>query len=261
MMKSAAATAAAANTAATATNTKRLASLRIVGKDQRGVVATTTNVLNKHGCSVVQSEHYTDLKYNYYHPSCGQNHNDGTFVSRILFDYSNLTTSDNTRQSVAKDLKQALVDSPYHMESNLDWRHERKRIGIMVTKLDHCLWELLLRKEAKDMDCTIPIIIGNHPDLKPVADVFNVPFEVIPTTGNNKQHAEQQQLELFQQHNVDLIVLARYMQVLSDDFLNEYPNRIINIHHSFLPAFAGGRAYHQAHARGVKLIGATVKLL
>lgn len=255
---------------------QKLASLRIVGPDQKGIVATTTNLLNQHGCSVVQSEHYTDKKYRYPSSSStaaatrlpcsatkdGSNMK-GTFVQRILFEYTDFE-DDREKRQLERELDDALgANSEYGMTPSLDWRHRKKNVGVLVTKLDHCLWELLLRHEANDLyNCHIPVIIANHPDLKHVADVFNVPFEVVPVSGGDteseRRGAERRQLELLREHDVDVVVLARYMQVLSDDFLNEYPNAIINIHHSFLPAFAGGKAYHQAHRRGVKLIGATV---
>jgi len=255
-----------------------LASLRIVGPDRAGIVAAASNLLNEYGCNIVQSEHYTDPHYHYGSNSGDGDTKNGTFLQRIVLDYSNLmgqTGNDDQGMERRRKLEMELgrrVADKFQVECSLDWRRRRKRVGVMVSKLDHCLWELLLRREeAHESDqqsdhlrgssIDIPVIVSNHPDLKSVADVFGVPFEVVPVDPDNKTEAERRQLELFREHDVDVIVLARYMQVLSENFLEHYPNRIINIHHSFLPAFAGSRAYHQAHARGVKLIGATVKYL
>ena len=130
-------------------------------------------------------------------------------------------------------------------------------MAIFVSKYDHCLWELLLRHRAGELACDIPLIISNHEDLRQVADTFKVPYQVFPISNENKDHQEQQQMELLYESNIDLVVLARYMQVLSSTFCNTFHNRIINIHHSFLPAFMGSMPYHRAHERGVKLIGAT----
>lgn len=133
-------------------------------------------------------------------------------------------------------------------------------MAIFVSKYDHCLWELLLRYRAGELSsCDIPLIISNHEDLRPVAETFNIPYHVFSVTKETKLHQEQQQMELLQEHSIDLLVLARYMQVLSPSFCenSRFHNKIINIHHSFLPAFMGSAPYHRAHERGVKLIGAT----
>jgi formyltetrahydrofolate deformylase len=127
----------------------------------------------------------------------------------------------------------------------------------MASRYSHCLWELLLRHGANELDCDIPLVVSNHPDLQPVADTFGIPYELFSITPETKPQQEGRELDLFRKCDIDTVVLARYMQVLSDDFLRAYPNNIINIHHSFLPAFTGGRPYHQASERGVKLIGAT----
>jgi formyltetrahydrofolate deformylase len=130
-------------------------------------------------------------------------------------------------------------------------------MAILVSKYDHCLYDLLLRHRAGELACEIPLILSNHPDLKPVADQFGIPFEVFPITKENKREQEEREMERIDANSIDLLVLARYMQVLSGAFVARYPGRIINIHHSFLPAIMGGKPYHQAHTRGVKLIGAT----
>jgi formyltetrahydrofolate deformylase len=134
---------------------------------------------------------------------------------------------------------------------------QRPRVAIFVSKYDHCLVDLLYRQRNGELACDLPLIISNHPDAKHHADFYGVPYHVIPVSKENKPQAEAQQLELLESHKIDLVVLARYMQVLSNDFILRYHNPIINIHHSFLPAFVGGKPHQQAYQRGVKLIGAT----
>jgi formyltetrahydrofolate deformylase len=135
--------------------------------------------------------------------------------------------------------------------------NRRPRVAIFVSKHDHCLVDLLHRQRNGELACDFPLIISNHPDAKRHADFFGVPFHLIPVSKENKPQAEAQQIELLYTHKIDLVVLARYMQVLSTDFIVQYPQPIINIHHSFLPAFIGAKPHHQAFERGVKLIGAT----
>ncbi len=133
----------------------------------------------------------------------------------------------------------------------------RQRVAIFVSKYDHCLVDLLYRQRNGELACDFPLIISNHPDTQRHADFYGVPFHLIPVTKENKAQAEAQQMELLQANQIDLVVLARYMQVLSADFIAQSPQPVINIHHSFLPAFVGAKPHHQAHERGVKLTGAT----
>ena len=133
----------------------------------------------------------------------------------------------------------------------------RPRVAIFVSKYDHCLVDLLYRQRSGELACDFPLIISNHADTKVHADFYRVPFHLIPVTKENKPQAETQQMELLHENKIDLVVLARYTQVLSSDFIMQYPQPIINIHHSFLPAFVGAKPHHQAHQRGVKLTGAT----
>ena len=143
----------------------------------------------------------------------------------------------------------------------MKWRlaqsSHRQRMIILVSKYDHCLVDLLYRHQSGELACDIPLIISNHPDNQPIADFYKIPYTVISITKDNKRQAEEQIHSLIEANKADFMVLARYMQILSNDFVNRYPQRIINIHHSFLPAFIGARPYHQAFERGVKLIGAT----
>jgi len=133
----------------------------------------------------------------------------------------------------------------------------RPRVAIFVSKYDHCLVDLLYRQRNGELACDFPFIISNHPDAQKHADFYGIPYYIFPVTKETKAQAEQQELELLRSHGIDLVVLARYMQVLSTEFISEFPQPIINIHHSFLPAFVGAKPYHQAHERGVKLTGAT----
>ena len=143
------------------------------------------------------------------------------------------------------------------LEYQLEWGTRPKRLCVFVSKYDHVLWEILLRHKAGELPCDIPLIISNHADLKPVADAFGVRFEVFKVTKATKREVEAAEIRLMEELEIDLVVLARYMQIVSDEFCATYPCRVINIHHSFLPAFIGSKPYHRAHERGVRLIGAT----
>ena len=143
------------------------------------------------------------------------------------------------------------------LEYQLEWGTRPKRLCVFVSKYDHVLWEILLRHKAGELPCDIPLIISNHADLEPVAAAFGVRFEVFKVTKATKREVEDAEIRLMEELEIDLVVLARYMQIISDEFCATYPCRVINIHHSFLPAFIGSKPYHRAHERGVKLIGAT----
>jgi formyltetrahydrofolate deformylase len=151
--------------------------------------------------------------------------------------------------------------APIAEQFSIQWRvttsNYRPRVAIFVSKYDHCLVDLLYRHRIGELTCEIPLIIGNHPDAKGHADFYGIPFYCIPVTKENKADAERQEIELLREKQVELVVLARYMQILSNEFIREYPQRVINIHHSFLPAFMGAKPHQQAFERGVKVIGAT----
>ncbi|CAJ1944551.1 unnamed protein product [Cylindrotheca closterium] len=214
----------------------RLGTLRVFGPDSDGIVAACSNLMGKYGCNIVKSETWSDQKEN-------------MFFNRLVF-----THDQPDKVACQQDLTEICKD--FQLENRLNWRDRKKKVGIMVSKYDHCLWELLLRHSANELpEMDIELVISNHPDLQSVAETFQVPYHVIPVTPETKAEEEAKQLELLK--NVDVVVLARYMQVLSGDFLRQFPENIINIHHSFLPAFMGGRPYHAAHDRGVKLVGAT----
>jgi formyltetrahydrofolate deformylase len=214
------------------------ATLRVHGPDQKGIVAAFSQLIYGHGCGIVDSEQSTDLQSK-------------LFFQRIHFDYTTIHTD---RITIEHSIKE--VCGRFKMESNLDWGDRRKRVAIMVSKYEHCLWELLLRHRAGELDCDISVIVSNHPDLQYVADTFNIPFKIFEITKETKMEQEEKEIELLKNtYQVDLVVLARYMQIVSGNFCDTF--RVINIHHSFLPAFMGSRPYHRAHERGVKLIGAT----
>lgn len=192
------------------------------------------------GCGIVESEQHTDGESN-------------RFFQRIVFDYSDMVTDRHTLEFGIKEVKERL-----EMDAEVNWNDRRKRVAIMVSKYDHALWELLLRHQAGELDCEISCILSNHPDLQQVADTFRVPFHVYKMTKETKAEVEAEQLKLLKEHyDVDLVILARYMQIISGNFCDTFPYKVINIHHSFLPAFVGAKPYHRAHQRGVKLIGAT----
>ena len=155
------------------------------------------------------------------------------------------------------DYFQTLYAQKYAMEFQLHFSDIKPKMAIFVSKMSHCLFDILARYTAGELHVDIPLIISNHPDLKPVAERFGIPFYVFPITKENKMEQEKAELQLLEEYNVNFIVLARYMQVISDRMIKAYPQRIINIHHSFLPAFIGARPYHAAFERGVKIIGAT----
>lgn len=155
------------------------------------------------------------------------------------------------------DYFSTLYAQKYAMVFRLYFSDIRPKMAVFVSKMSHCLFDLLGRYAAGEWNVEIPFIISNHPDLRPVAEHFDVPFHLFPITKETKQEQERKELELMAEHGVNFIVLARYMQVVSEQMIDAYPNRIINIHHSFLPAFVGAKPYHAAFERGVKIIGAT----
>ena len=149
------------------------------------------------------------------------------------------------------------VAEKFGMQWRLAQSSYRPKMAILVSQYDHCLVDLLYRHKSGELHCEIPLIISNHSNSRPIADFYRIPFFEVPATAANRPEAEHKILELLKQHTPDFIVLARYMQILSSEFVAQHPQKIINIHHSFLPAFVGAKPYHQAFIRGVKLIGAT----
>jgi formyltetrahydrofolate deformylase len=207
--------------------------------DRQGLVAAISDFVFRHNGNILHADEHADEGSN-------------LFLMRVEFDPANFDID--------------LADFPKHFSPiaekfEMRWRLARSdyrpRMVILVSKYDHCLVDLLYRHKSGELACDIPLIISNHPDNQPIADFYQIPFVVVPVTKDKKAEAESRILDLITRNNFDFLVLARYMQVLSNEFVQRFPQRIINIHHSFLPAFVGAKPYHQAFTRGVKLIGAT----
>ncbi len=222
-----------------------LATLLITCADRRGLVAALAQVLSGHGANILDADQHTDRQA-------------GQFFQRIVFDTREMTSDRQTLEGAIDEVAMRFSMS-YRLayRTHVDGTSIRKKMAIFVSKYDHCLYDLLLRHRAGELSCEIPLIVSNHHELAHVAEQFQIPFFVFEKRKDTKSEAEARELELLVEQKVDVIVLARYMQVLSDHFVRQAPGPIINIHHSFLPAFIGGKPYHQAHVRGVKLIGAT----
>jgi formyltetrahydrofolate deformylase len=216
-----------------------LATLLVSCPDRRGIVAALAQVLYGHGANILDSDQHTDSVA-------------GLFFQRLRFDLAELMTGRVTLERSLAELAER-----FHMQYRLLFQARRKRIAIFVSKYDHCLYDLLLRQRAGELSGDIAAVVSNHQNLASVAAQFGVPFHLFEKTASNKLEQEGKECALLQELEADLVVLARYMQVMSPSFCEAFPQRIINIHHSFLPAFVGGKPYHQAYARGVKLIGAT----
>ena len=218
---------------------EQLANLLVSCPDRRGLVAALAQVLAGHGANILDADQHTD-------PLAKQ------FFQRIRFDATELLTDRGTLQRAIEE-----VAARFSMRLRLCWNNRSKRLAILVSKYDHCLVDLLLRHRAGELSCEIAAIISNHADLEPLAQQFGVRFDYLPIDVQQKHVQEERMLQLLSELQVDLLVLARYMQILSPLVTDRMEQSIINIHHSFLPAFVGGKPYHQAHERGVKLIGVT----
>jgi formyltetrahydrofolate deformylase len=223
---------------------KPSAILLISCPDRKGEVATIADFVYRHGGNILHADEHADEE-------------SGLFLMRVEFDPKDFDI--DLSQKDLSDFGKHF--SPIAKDFKMQWRlaqsSQRQRMIILVSKYDHCLVDLLYRHKSGELACDIPLIISNHADNQAIADFYKIPYAIVPVSKENKDQAEQQIHSLIDQHQPDFMVLARYMQILSNDFVNRYPQRIINIHHSFLPAFIGARPYHQAFERGVKLIGAT----
>jgi len=208
--------------------------------DQPNIIASVTNFMASNDGNIVYIDQHVDREQN-------------IFFMRLECEFSSNTFS-------LEEFKQAF-QSVLAEQFQLHWKiysAERKpKMALFVSKYDHCLYDILGRYNSGELFLEIPFILSNHLDLKPIADSFNIPFYHVPVTKATKHEAEQKQLKLLESHQIDFIVLARYMQIVSETLIDKYPNRIINIHHSFLPAFIGAKPYHSAYKRGVKIIGST----
>ncbi len=218
---------------------KNSAVLLVQCRDQKGLDAAIADFIYRNNGNILHFEQH-------------QSSDDSFYFARVEWDLA--------------DFQLPLADfftkfNPIAEKFDMSWRvalaSYRPRVAILVSKYDHCLVDLLYRQRIGELKCEIPLIISNHPDAQRHADFHAIPYHIIPVAKENKREAEQRQRELFEHHKIDLIVLARYMQILSPEFISLYPQQIINIHHSFLPAFVGAKPHLQAYERGVKLIGAT----
>jgi len=206
--------------------------------DTPGLVAKLANFIYSNGGNIIHADHHTDLSA-------------GLFLSRIEWQLEGF----NLPREIVGPAFAAIAD-PLGAYWELHFSDQIPRISLWVTKQDHCLLDLLWRVRSGELKAEIPLIIGNHSDLKPIADQYGIDFHHVPIAADTKAAQEAHELELLAQYKIDLVVLAKYMQVLSDQFITQFP-KTLNIHHSFLPAFAGAKPYHRAYARGVKIIGAT----
>ena len=208
--------------------------------DKPGILAEVTDFITVNKGNIIYLDQYVD-------------HVENIFFMRIEWELKDFLVP----QEKIEDYFATLYAQKYEMNFRLYFSDTKPRMAIFVSKMSHCLFDLLARYTAGEWNVEIPLIISNHPDLQHVAERFGIPFHLFPITKETKEEQEKKEMELLAKHKITFIVLARYMQVVSEQMVNVYPNRIINIHHSFLPAFVGAKPYHAAFERGVKIIGAT----
>lgn len=206
--------------------------------DQSGIIAAVTNFIANNNGNIVYIDQHVDREQD-------------IFFMRLESEFEQFNMT-----AFKANFKSILADK-FKMKWRIYDTEDLPNMAIFVSKYDHCLYDILGRYNSGELHVNIPFIISNHNTLKPIADSFNIPFYHIPVAKDTKEEAETKQLELLKKHNVNFIVLARYMQIVSNRLIDVYPNKIINIHHSFLPAFVGAKPYHSAYKRGVKIIGAT----
>jgi len=209
-------------------------------KDQYNIIASVSNFIAGNNGNIVYLDQHVDREQD-------------IFFMRIETEFED----DNFSEFIFKTDFEYNIAKKYDMHWRLFRKDEKLKMALFVSKYDHCLYDLLGRYNANELHLEIPFIVSNHKDLKAIADNFHIPFYHIPVSKATKAKAEDQQLKLLENYNIDFIVLARYMQIVSSKIIDKFPSRIINIHHSFLPAFVGAKPYHSAFKRGVKIIGAT----
>ena len=208
--------------------------------DQKGIIAEVTQFIYSHKGNILYIDQYVDRE-------------NKAFFMRLESEF-------NGKIQAIEKFQHAFTNGPaqkYQMTWSLNPQEKKPRMALFVSKYDHCLYDLLGRFKSGELEVEIPFILSNHPDLQPIAESFGIPYYHVPVTKDSKVQAEEQQLILLKKYNISFIVLARYMQIVSPKLIDKYPNNIINIHHSFLPAFPGAKPYHSAFERGVKIIGAT----
>lgn len=209
-------------------------------KDQKGIIAAITNYISKVEGNITYIDQHVDIEQN-------------VFFMRLESEFTNTAIS---LDSIKTDFEQTIAKD-FGMTWNFYNKEIKAKMALFVSKYNHCLYDILGRQSAGELNIEIPLIISNHMDLKPIADQFNIPFYHVPFTKDCKDVGEKQQTELLKKYGINFIVLARYMQIITPNLISLYKNKIINIHHSFLPAFPGAKPYHSAFKRGVKIIGAT----
>ena len=209
-------------------------------KDRSGIIASVTNFIADKGGNIVYIDQHVDRDQN-------------IFFMRLESEF--FTDSFSTK--IFKIAFKEVLADKFEMKWRIYSSELKPKMALFVSKYDHCLYDLLSRYNSGELNLEIPFIISNHNDLKHISNNFKIPFYHIPVTKDTKEEAENKQLELLEKYNIDFIVLARYMQIVSSKLITKYTNKIINIHHSFLPAFVGAKPYHSAYKRGVKIIGAT----
>ena len=208
--------------------------------DQPGIVAVLSKFLFEHNSNIIESSQYSSDPEN------------GTFFIRIEFHSEDLV---RRSEQLENDFK--AIGEHYSMEYNFAYSSERKRSAIYVSKEPYCLMELLWEWQNGDLETDIAVVISNHEDARDMVEALGIPYHYIPANKDIRQQVEAEQIRLMEKYDIDLLILARYMQILTPNFVDHFPNQIINIHHSFLPAFIGARPYERAFGRGVKIIGAT----
>jgi formyltetrahydrofolate deformylase len=215
------------------------ATLLLSCPDRPGLVAAVADFVFRHGGNIIHADQHTDAE-------------EGVFFQRVEFGLDGFALD---RDEIA--LRVGELAAEFGMQVRIRYSDDRPRVAVLVSREPHCMYDLLARWRSGELPADVALVISNHPDHADAAAHFGVPYHHLPVTPDTKADQERAVLDLLRAHAVDLVVLARYMQILSADFVAGYPERIINIHHSFLPAFVGSRPYHQAHQRGVKIVGVT----
>ncbi|KPK22260.1 MAG: formyltetrahydrofolate deformylase [Dehalococcoidia bacterium SM23_28_1] len=218
---------------------KTTAVLLLSCQDQKGLVAATSDFIYRNNGNIAHADQHVDVEA-------------GLFLQRVEWELADFRIP---RAEVADAFRP--IAERFGMQWELHFSDYVPRMAILVSKLEHCLYDLLLRQRMREFEAEIPLVISNHADLQQFVEAFGPQYHFYPITKETKAAQEKKQIELLEEERIDLVVLARYMQILGGEFVRRFRNRIINIHHSFLPAFPGGRPYHQAYERGVKIIGAT----
>ena len=208
--------------------------------DEKGIILSVTNFISRNNGNIVDLDQHVDGERK-------------TFFMRVEWTLNDFSIQ---REKISANFDASVADK-YQMKHTIYFRDEKIRMALMVSKMDHCFNDILSRYRSGEWNVEIPLIISNHHDMQETANRFGIPYYYVPVSKQTKVEQEKKQLQLLSEHNIEFVVLARYMQILSKNFIKGYPNKIINIHHSFLPAFPGAKPYHSAHDRGVKIIGAT----